>query len=102
MSAHMIAMIYATDFSWIPEYSKNVPQIVKKFGGSYNFVSAGPIEVPEGDLPIPAAVGTFNFPSREAILNFLNSKEYQPFIELRNRHSKTQILIFDGRAGPDI
>lgn len=96
----MVAMIYATDFSWVPEYSANVPQIVAKYGGTYNFVSAGPVELAEGDMPVPSGVGTFNFPSREAIHEFLHSKEYQPFIELRNRHSKTQILIFDGATGP--
>lgn len=98
MTAHMVALIYADDFSWIPEYSANVPQIVKKYGGDYNFVSAGPVELAEGDMPVPSGVGTFNFPSREAILAFLNAEEYQPFVELRNQHSKTQILIFDGRA----
>ncbi|MDO7833445.1 DUF1330 domain-containing protein [Sphingobium sp. HBC34] len=98
MTAHMIALIYADDFSWIPEYSAHVPQIVRKYGGDYNFTSGGPVEVVEGDLPVPSGVGTFDFPSREAIMNFLNAEEYQPFIELRNRHSKTQILIFDGKS----
>lgn len=97
MTAHMVALIYTDDFSWIPEYSNNVPQIVRKYGGDYNFVSAGLIERPEGDIPIPSGVGTFDFPSRDAIMAFLNAEEYQPFVELRNRYSKTQILIFDGK-----
>ncbi len=98
MTAHMVAMIYTDDFSWIAEYSANVPQIVAKYGGEYAFTSAGAVTVAEGDLPVPSGVGTFNFPSCDAIVQFLNSEEYQPFIELRNRHSKTQILIFEGRA----
>ncbi len=98
MSAHMVALIYGTDFSWIPAYSAAVPQIIKKYGGSYNFVSGGAVELAEGDMPVPAAVGTFNFPSQEAIREFLNSEEYKPFIELRNKYTKTQILIFDGRS----
>lgn len=98
MSAHMIAMLYAEDFSWIDEYSANVPQIVRKYGGDYDFVSAGIIERPEGEMPIPTGIGTFIFPSREAIRDFLNSEEYRPYVELRNRHSKTEILIFDGRS----
>lgn len=97
MTAYMVAMLYGDDFSWVAEYSANVPQIVRKYGGEYDLVSAGKIERPEGDIPIPSGVATFKFPSREAIMSFLNAEEYQPFIELRNRHSKTQILIFDGR-----
>lgn len=98
MTAHMVAMIYTDDISWMPEYAANVPQIVRQYGGDYNFVSAGKVELAEGDMPVPSGVGTFNFPSREAILAFLNAEEYRPFLELRNRYSKTQILIFDGRS----
>lgn len=98
MSAHMVALMYADDMSWAEEYGANVPQIIKKYGGDYNFVSGGPVEVVEGDLPVPSGVGTFNFPSREAIMQFLNAEEYKPYADLRNRHSRTQIMIFDGRA----
>lgn len=98
MTAHMVAMIYTNDTSWIGEYSANVPQIIRKYGGDYNFRSGGPVEVVEGNLPVPAGVGTFNFPSREAIMQFLNSEEYRPYLELRNRHSRTDILVFDGAS----
>lgn len=96
MTAHMVAMIYATDFSWIGEYAANVPQIVRKYGGEYNFRSAGPVEVVEGELAAPIGIGAFNFPSREAIMAFLNSEDYRPYLELRTRHSRTEILVFDG------
>ncbi|HEY6870964.1 MAG TPA: DUF1330 domain-containing protein [Novosphingobium sp.] len=99
MATRMIALLYADDFSWLPEYSANVPQIVTKYGGSYNFVATGPVEVLEGSLSVPAGVGIFDFPSREAAKQFLNAEEYQPYVELRNRHSRTEILLFDGREG---
>lgn len=98
MAAHMIALLYTDDFSWTAEYAANVPGIVAKFGGRYNFVSDGPVEVAEGDIAAPAGVGIFDFPSREAIRDFLNSAEYAPYVELRNRFSRTQILVFDGRS----
>lgn len=95
MAAHMVAMLYGTDFSWMPEYAANVPQIIAKYGGSYTLKSAGQVEVPEGTIEPPAGVGVFTFPSRQAIHDFLNSDEYRPYIELRNRFSRTEILIFD-------
>lgn len=98
MPAHMVAMLYADNMDWIAEYSANVPRIVEKHGGKYSVVAAGPVEVVEGDLPVPTGVGVFDFPSREAIMAFLTCEEYQPYIELRNRHSKTQIMIFDGKS----
>lgn len=95
MAAHMIAMLYGTDMSWIAEYAANVPQIIAKYGGSYNFRSSGEVLVPEGSVEPPAGVGTFNFPSRQAILDFLGSEEYRPYLELRNRFTRTEILVFD-------
>lgn len=97
MAAHMIAMIYSNDNSWIAEYGANVPAIIAKYGGSYSFVSGGKVEVAEGDMPAPSGVGTFTFPSRQAIYDFLNSEEYRPYLELRMKHSTCQILVFDGR-----
>ncbi|HET9629166.1 MAG TPA: DUF1330 domain-containing protein [Novosphingobium sp.] len=96
MATRMIALLYADDFSWLPEYSAHVPQIVASCGGSYNFVATGPVEVIEGDMPVPSGIGIFDFPSREAAKQFLHAEEYQPFVELRNRHSRTEILLFDG------
>ncbi|MDO7833692.1 DUF1330 domain-containing protein [Sphingobium sp. HBC34] len=97
MTAHMVSMIYSRDNSWIAEYSANVPAIIAKHGGSYTFVSRGKVEVAEGDLPVPSGVGTFTFPSRQAIHAFLESEEYRPYLELRQKYSTNQILMFDGR-----
>ncbi len=100
MTAHMLGLIYARDYSWLPEYTASVPEIVRKYGGEYNFVAArGTIELAEGDAEVPTGVVVFNFPSREAAFEFMNCEEYKPFIELRSRHSKAQIFIFDGRFG---
>jgi uncharacterized protein (DUF1330 family) len=95
----MIAMLYADDFGWIEEYSANVPQIVASYGGSYNFISTGPVDVIEGNLPVPSGVGIFEFPSTQAARQFLSAEEYKPYVELRNRHSRTDVLVFDGRPG---
>lgn len=96
MSAHMVAMIYSRDSSWVPEYSANVPRIIESFGGKYTFVSSGQVEVAEGDMPAPSGVGVFTFPTREDIHNFLNSEEYKPYLELRMKYSTCQIIVFDG------
>lgn len=98
MAAHMVAMIYSRDSAWMSEYSNNVPDIIKKYGGSYTVVSGGPVELAEGDMPVPSGVATFTFPTREAIHQFLTCDEYRPYLELRNKYSTCQILVFDGRA----
>lgn len=97
MPAHMVTVIYCDDYSWIEEYSKHVPAMIEKHGGSYTIVSNGKVDVVEGDWSQPSGVAVFTFPSKQAILEFLNSEEYKPFLELRNRHSRNNILMFDGR-----
>ena len=97
MASRMVALLYADNLDWIPEYSANVPQIVTKYGGSYNFVATGEVKVLEGNLPAPTGVGIFEFPSCEAAKQFLDAEEYKPYLDLRNRHSRSEIFVFDGR-----
>lgn len=98
MAARMIAFLYAENMDWAAEYGANVPQIVAKYGGSYNFVSAGPVAVLEGDRPQPSGVGIFDFPTAEAARQFIEAPEYQPYLDLRNKHSRTEVYAFDGKA----
>lgn len=95
MSAHMVTLLYGSDRSWLAEYGAHVPQIIKKHGGAYEVISNGEVERPEGEMEVPFAVATFRFPSRQAITDFLTDPDYAPFIELRNRHTRTEILMFD-------
>lgn len=101
MSAFMLGLLYATDYCWLPEYVAKVPEIARKYGGHYHFLAQhGTIELGEGDMPVPTGVVAFDFPSREAIKAFLESEEYKPFIELRNKYSTAQILMFDSKPVP--
>ncbi|MBB4614296.1 DUF1330 domain-containing protein [Novosphingobium taihuense] len=97
MATRMIALLYAENMDWIPEYSANVPQMVAKYGGSYNFISTGEVKVLEGTFPAPTGIGIFDFPSVEAAQQFLDAEEYKPYLELRNKHSRNEIFAFDGR-----
>ncbi len=98
MAAIMLGMVYANDYCWLPEYIAHVPDIARKFGGEYHFLAEhGTVELGEGDMEVPTGVVTFDFPSREAVRAFLESEEYRPFIELRNRYSRVQILMFDSK-----
>lgn len=96
MAARMIAFLYADNMDWIAEYSANVPQLVARHGGSYNFVATAGVQVLEGDRPVPTGAGIFAFPTPEAARAFLEDPDYAPYIELRNRHSRTEVYVLDG------
>lgn len=97
MATRMITFLYADNMDWIAEYSAHVPQLVAKHGGAYNFVS-NDVEVLEGDRPTPTGTGIFEFPTPQAARDFLEDEEYAPFIELRNKHSRTEVYVCEGRV----
>lgn len=73
------------------EYGRNVPQMVERYGGKYLLARRDP-EVLEGDWN-PGPIVLVEFPSRETLFAFYKSEEYRPWLEMRQRHGKTRIVI---------
>lgn len=73
------------------DYGRNVPPIVKEFGGTY-VLGSREVETLEGATE-PGPVVVIEFPSLDALNGFYRSDAYRPWLERRQRFGKTRILV---------
>jgi len=94
MTVYIIADVEVTNEDWIPEYAKNVHDIVHKHGGKYLSRSAN-IKVLEGE-PLPTTlIALLEFPTAEAAKAFANDSEYAPFGAARQAGSNSRFQLID-------
>lgn len=98
MSYYVVAEINVRDDSWVPEYLKNVTQLVHQYGGKY-LARTPKIEKMEGERQAPQLVVLIEFPSRDAATSFYSSAAYQPYLQAREQGASTDLLLV---AGEDI
>jgi uncharacterized protein (DUF1330 family) len=94
MAAFMVVHLTMRDPSWLPEYLKHVPAIIKSHGGEFVGVS-GAVARLEGNLPVPGQIGILSFPSTQAIELFLADERYQPYKDARNKGADVSIFSFE-------
>jgi uncharacterized protein (DUF1330 family) len=99
MAAWMLVLQKQHNTQWLRDYMTNVPSMIHKHGGRYLGVARRiiPIEnaLVEGGNPEMDIAAMFEFPSGEAIQNFMASEEYQPYAEARKSGSSSDIYILD-------
>lgn len=96
MSAYVIADVEVTDPSVYDEYRKQVGATITRYGGRFA-VRGGDCRVCEGDWR-PSRVVVLEFPSLEHANRWYDSPEYRPLIALRERSTRSKLLIVDGVA----
>lgn len=89
MPAYVINDIEVTDPVLLEEYKKLSPATVAQYGGR--------TEVLEGDWS-PKRLVILEFPSMERALAWLDSPEYAPAKRLRQRASKSNLIVIEGVA----
>jgi uncharacterized protein (DUF1330 family) len=94
MAAYVMANLEVTDAAGFTPYREAVPATIAKYGGRY-LARGGPTAVIEGALA-PKRVILLEFPNREAVQAWLDSPEYKPLIEIRQRTARTDLWIIDG------
>ena len=94
MPAYLIADITVHDPVRYREYVENVPELIRKHGGVYR-VRGGDLDVLEGDWS-PSRLIVLEFPDREAALAFHNDPAYEPFRNLRQSITDSNLLVVDG------
>jgi uncharacterized protein (DUF1330 family) len=94
MAAYLIADVEVTDPQGYEAYRQRVPAIIAAHGGRY-LARGGATEVLEGDW-VPRRAVVLEFPSREALMAFYRSPEYQPLIALRQRASNSRLVVVEG------
>jgi uncharacterized protein (DUF1330 family) len=94
MAAYVLASIKVNDAEHYPEYARQTPAIVEKYGGRF-LVKGGPYEEVEGSWPGRRLV-VIEFPDAAAARRWYESPEYQDVAALRHRYAETDMVIVEG------
>lgn len=94
MSVYLIADIKVTDDSWVPDYASNVHNLVEKHGGKY-LSRSGNIETLEGEDKDSTLIAILEFPTRDALGNFVSDPKYAPFGQARQAGSVSNLHVID-------
>lgn len=94
MSVFLIADIKVTNDGWVPEYAANVHKLVEKHGGKY-LSRSGNITALEGEQRDSTLIALLQFPSAEALRDFVNDPEYEPYARSRQAGSASRFFWID-------
>ena len=94
MAAYVIVEIEVTDPVGYEEYKKQAAATVHAYGGKY-IVRGGETEVLEGNWK-PKRIVILEFESMARAKEWLNCEEYREPRKLRQRTSKTNMLVIEG------
>ncbi len=94
MPAYVINDMEVTDPALLEEYKKLSPATVKQYGGRF-LARGGPSSVLEGDWS-PKRLVILEFPSLDQANAWASSAEYAPAKQIRQRASRSNIVVVDG------
>ncbi len=97
MTAYLIIQAVVTDPKGFSEYTKVVPALVNKFGGTY--IAMGPSELLEGEYA-PKSMVISQWPDKQSALDFWHSAEYRDVIKYREGTGTFNITLVEGLAPP--
>lgn len=101
MSAYVISDIEITDPAAFADYTRLSPPSVEKYGGRF-VVRGGPFEVLEGSWA-PSRLAIVSFASVEVAKAWINSPEYRPARQVRQRSARTGLVVVEGvPSGPGL
>jgi uncharacterized protein (DUF1330 family) len=95
---YFIGEIEVTDQSWVPDYVKNVTEMVERHGGKY-LARTPKIEKIEGERRLMPMCVILEWPSKETAVSFYESEEYRPYRQNRIAGAKNEFLLV---AGEDV
>ena len=96
MPAYLINDMEVTDPDLLEEYKKLSPATIQQYGGRF-LARGGELDVLEGEWR-PKRLVILEFPSLEQAKAWANSAEYAPAKQLRQRASRSNIIVVDGAA----
>ena len=96
MPAYVINDMEVTDPVQLEEYKKLSPATVQQFGGRF-LARGGALEVLEGEWH-PRRLVILEFPSMAQAKAWASSAEYAPAKQIRQRASRSNIIVVDGAA----
>lgn len=94
MPHYMIAQVKVNDESWIPDYAANVHDIVHRHGGRY-LSRSGSVTTLEGKESAADLIALIEFPTEQAMLEFMADPDYAPYAEARKAGTDSQLVGID-------
>ena len=94
MAAYLIGDVEVLDATGYEVYRQKVPATVAAYGGRY-LVRGGAIERLEGAWA-PSRCVVLEFPSMTQLKTWWNSPEYVPLRALRERSTRSNIIVTEG------
>lgn len=96
MPAYLINDMEVTDPDLLEEYKTLSPATVQQFGGRF-LARGGELDVLEGEWR-PKRLVILEFPTMAQAKAWANSVEYAPAKQIRQRASRSNIIVVDGAA----
>jgi len=93
MTAYVVVDIEVTDPLGYEEYKRLAPAAVELYGGKY-LARGGNCEILEGDWQ-PKRLVILEFESVERAKAWLNSEEYRPARDLRQRYARSNMVVVE-------
>ncbi len=94
MANYLIAQVKVNDDGWIPDYAANVHDIVHRHGGKYLSRSAN-IRTLEGAESTASLVAVIEFPTADALNDFVSDPEYAPYAKARQDGTDSHFIAID-------
>jgi uncharacterized protein (DUF1330 family) len=94
MAAYVLANVEVIDAAGFTPYREAVPATIAKYGGKY-LARGGAATAVEG-TGSPKRVVLLEFPTLAQARTWLESPEYQPLIDIRQRTAKSDIWLIEG------
>jgi uncharacterized protein (DUF1330 family) len=94
MAAYVIGDVEIHDPAGYEEYRKGVPATIAAYGGRY-LARGGATEVAEGEWT-PKRLVILEFDSLARAKAWLESPEYRPLRQIRQRCAKSKVLVVEG------
>ena len=95
MSAYIIVDTKISNDIEYEKYKKLAKPIVEKYGGIYR-VRGGRLDIRETDLWTPTRMVVVEFPDMAGAQSFLDSDEYAPVKQMRQKNAQCTLFIVDG------
>ena len=93
MSIYVILDVDVHDEEKYLEYQKQVPPIIKTYGGRYLVRGGSIIALGEWN---PKRIVIIEFPSLEKLQTFISCPEYEPVKQIRDESAASRIIAVEG------
>ena len=93
---YSVLAVTPTNEDWIPTYLPKANALVAAHGGKYLARTADHEQV-EGDTVSAALRIVIEWPSKQAVQNFMNDPAYKPHLEARLAGSESFHVLIDGK-----